>query len=107
LATLDERAKELLLGVIPYVHTDYSTDQMIEEFARLVDTNPAATVELLERMFDVDTPNYDMDDKLKGLLQKLYDMGHRAEVLRCIENLRKTLPGMLDFYKGLVQAAIW
>jgi hypothetical protein len=48
---------------------------MIEELARLVDTSPTATVELLERMFDANTPNYDMDDKLKGLLQKLYDIG--------------------------------
>lgn len=102
LTTLDERAKGLLLGVVPYVHTDYSTDYMVEELARLVDTNSAATVELLERMFDANTPNYDMDDKLKGLLQKLYDKGHRVEVLRCIEKLRKTLPGMIEFYKQLV-----
>ena len=43
-----------------------------------------------------------MDDKLKGLLQMLYDMGHRVEVLRCIEKLRKSLPGMIEFYKQLV-----
>jgi hypothetical protein len=55
LTTLDERAKGLLLGVVPYVHTDYSTDHMVEELARLVDTNPAAIVELLERMFDANT----------------------------------------------------
>jgi hypothetical protein len=102
LATLDERAKGLLLGVVPYVHTAYSTDQMIEELGRLVDTNSAATVELLERMFDADTPNYDMDNKLKGLLQKLHEMGHRTEVLRCVEKLRKTLPGMIELYKQLV-----
>jgi hypothetical protein len=102
LTTLDERAKGLLLGVVPYVHTDYSTDHMVEELARLVDTNPAAIVKLLERMFDANTPNYDMDDKLKGLLQMLYDKGHRVEVLRCIEKLRKTLPGMIEFYKQLV-----
>jgi hypothetical protein len=102
LTTLDERAKELLLGVVPYVHRDYSTDHMVEELGRLVDTNPAGTVELLERMLDSNTPNYDMDDKLKSLLQKLYDLGYRAEVLRCIEKLRKTLPGMIEFYKRLI-----
>ena len=75
---------------------------MIEELERLSDSNSAATVELLERMFDANTPNFDMNDKLKGLLQKLYDKGHRAEVLRCIERLRKTLPGMVEFYKQLV-----
>jgi hypothetical protein len=78
---------------------------MIEELARLVDTNAAATVELLERMFDANTPNYDMDDKLKGLLHKLAGMGHRAAVLRCIEKLGKTLPGMIEFYKQIVAEA--
>jgi hypothetical protein len=102
LTTLDERAKGLLLGVVPYVHTDYSTDQMIEELARLADTNPAATMELLERMFEANTPNYDMDDKLKELLHKLAGMGYRAAVLRCIEKLRETLPGMIEFYKQIV-----
>jgi hypothetical protein len=105
LTTLDERSKELLRGVVPYVHADYSTDRMVKQLTRLVDTNPAGTVELLERMFDADTPNYDMDDKLKSLLHKLYDRGYRVEVLRCIEKLRKTLPGMIDFYKQLVADA--
>src|SRR6185312_7748987 len=99
---LDDRAKNLLLGIVPYVHADYSTHQMIEEFDQLVDTNPQATVELLQRMFEVGTPNYDMDDKLKSLLKKLNDLGYRADVLHIVEKLRKTLPGMLDFYKQLV-----
>jgi hypothetical protein len=102
LTTLDSRAKALLLGVVPYVHTDYSTDRMIEELPRLVDSNPAAAAELLECMLDANTPNYDMNDKLKSLLRRLYDMGHRAEVFRCIEKLRKTLRGMVEFYKRLV-----
>jgi hypothetical protein len=104
LTTLDERAKQLLLGVVPYVHTNYSTDDMVDQLSRLVDTNPPATVELLERMFDADTPNFDMDDKLKRLLEKLYGKGHQAAVLRCVEKLRKTLPGMIEFYKKLVGA---
>jgi hypothetical protein len=102
LPTLDERGKGLLLGVVPYVHVDYSTDQMIEELARLADTNSAATVELLEHMFDAHAPNYDMDNKLQNLLGKLAKMGHRVAVLRCIEKLRKTLPGMVEFYKQIV-----
>jgi hypothetical protein len=102
LTTLDERGKRLLLGVVPYVHAHYSTDQMIEELARLAGTNSAATVELLEHMLDAHAPNYDMDDKLKKLLGKLARMGHRVAVLRCIEKLRKTLPGMLEFYKQIV-----
>jgi hypothetical protein len=66
-----------------------------------VDSAPAATAEVLERLLDASTPNYDMDDKLKGLIQKLADMGLRAEAIRCVEKLRK-MPGMIDFYKRLV-----
>jgi hypothetical protein len=104
LTTLDQHAKSLLLDVVPYVHSDYSTDQMIEELARLADSNPAATVELLDKMFEANTPNFDLDDKLKGLLKKLYGLGHHAEVIRIIEKLRKTLPDMLSFYKELRDA---
>ncbi|TGT87189.1 MULTISPECIES: hypothetical protein [unclassified Mesorhizobium] len=102
---INERTKALLFGVVPFVHTDYSSDQMVEQLARLSDTNLAATMELLERMFEVSTPDYDMDDKLKTLLRKLADAGHRAAVLRCIEKLRKTLPGMLELYKKILAEA--
>ena len=101
LSTLDDRAMLLLRAVVAQVHSDYSTDQMIEELARLSDSNPAGTVELLETMFAERTPVFDLDDKLKGLLKKLYSQGHQTEVLRIIEKLRKTLPEMLPFYKEL------
>jgi hypothetical protein len=74
---------------------------MVEELDRLVDSNSAAAAEILERMFDASAPNFDMDDNIKKLLRKLYDKGHRAEVLRCVEKLGKALPGLLEFYKTL------
>jgi hypothetical protein len=101
LHTLDARAKELLLAVVPYVHTDYSQQQMVEELSRLADSNPAAAAEILERMLDANAPSYDIDDELKGLIEKLASAGLRAEAMRCIEKLRKTLPGMIDLYKRL------
>ena len=82
ISTLDDRAKLLLRPVVAHVHSDYSTDQMIEELARLSESDPAGTVELLETMFAERTPVFDMDDKLKGLLKKLYLQGHQTEVLR-------------------------
>jgi hypothetical protein len=103
-SALDDRAKSLLLGVIGYVHADYSTDQMIEQLARLADSNPMGTIELLDRMFEANTPNFDLDYKLRGLLKNLYGMGFRGEVLRIIEKLRKTLPDMLSFYQELRDA---
>jgi hypothetical protein len=50
LAELDERAKGLLAGVIPYVYVDYSSDAMIEQLSRLVDKSPQDVAELLEKM---------------------------------------------------------
>src|SRR5262249_46440471 len=94
LNTLDARAKDLLLAVVPYVHRDHSTDNMIKELVRLVDSAPAATAEVLERLLDASTPNYDMDDKLKGLIEKLAATGLRAEAIRCVEKSRKSLPDM-------------
>jgi hypothetical protein len=104
LSTLDDRSKSLLLGVIGYVHTDYSTDQIIEQFARLADSNPAGTIELLNKMFETNTPNFDLDNRLRDLLKKLYRMGFQREVLRIVEKLWKTLPDMLSLYKELRDA---
>lgn len=55
-------------------------------------------------MFEANTPNFDLDNTLRGLLKKLYGMGFQGEVLRIIEKLRKTLPDMLSFYKELRDA---
>jgi hypothetical protein len=99
--TLDNDAKELLLGTVPYVHNDYATDAMVEELARLVDASPAATAEILERMLEASAPTYDLDDKLKGLIEKLAEHGQRDAAIRCADKVRKTLPGMLGLYKKL------
>jgi hypothetical protein len=107
LDTLDARAKELLLAVVPYVHADYSTHEMIKELDRLVDSNPPAAAEVLERMLDANVPSYDMDDKLKGLIEKLAAAGLRAEAIRCVEKSGKTLPDMSrELYKQLVAPVI-
>jgi len=99
--TLDQQAKERLLGTVPYVHNDYATDAMVEELARLVNTNPPATAEILERMLDASAPTYDLDDKLKSLIEKLAERGQRDAAIRCADRVRKTLPGMLGLYKKL------
>jgi hypothetical protein len=92
----------LLLAVVPYVHTDYSTDQMVQELTRLVEGDPPAIAEILEQMIEASPRNYDMDDHLKHLLEKLFALGLRTETIRIIEKLRKSLPGMVAFYKQLV-----
>jgi hypothetical protein len=102
--TLDQQARERLLGTVPYVHNDYATDAMVEELARLVDTNAPATAEILERMLEASAPTYDLDDKLKSLIERLAELGQRDAAIRCADRVRRTLPGMLALYKKLAVA---
>jgi hypothetical protein len=53
-------------------------------------------------MLDASAPTYDLDNKLKNLIEKLAEHGLRDEAIRCTEKVRRTLPGMLDLYKKLV-----
>jgi hypothetical protein len=55
-------------------------------------------------MLDASAPTFDLDDKLKKLLDRLWTLGLRAEAIRCTEKVRRTLPGMLDLYKRFVAA---
>jgi len=98
---LDRRTMLLLMPVMPFAHIDHSTDQMVEELARLVDSEPDGVAALLEAMLNASAPTYDLDDKLKKLIERLAELGLRAEALRCAEKIR-WLPGMLDLYKKLV-----
>jgi hypothetical protein len=102
LKAIDDRGKQLLLAVAPHVNADFHGDYLIGELSRLIDTNPEAVSQILEKMLETYAPNFDMDDKLKNLIQKLAELGFRAEAIRSAEKLRSSLPGMLDLYKMLV-----
>ena len=102
--TLDERNKQLLLAVAPFVHSDYNTDSLIEELGRFVETSPGEVVEVLSRLLESGTPDFDLDNKLKSIIEKLAASGYRADAIRFVEKLRRTLPGMLEFYKDLISA---
>lgn len=71
----------------------------------MVESDPPATAEILERMIEASAPNYDMDGHLKKLLEKLFALGLRIETIRIVEKLRKSLPGMVAFYKQLVSTS--
>jgi hypothetical protein len=52
-------------------------------------------------MLEASAPTYDHDDKLKKLIERLAVLGQREAAIRCLERVRKTLPGTLDLYKRL------
>ncbi|KRR14932.1 hypothetical protein CQ12_32355 [Bradyrhizobium jicamae] len=99
---LDQRTMSLLMPVMPFAHIDHSTDQMVGELARMVDSEPAGVAALLETMLNANAPTYDLDDKLKNLIERFAELGLRAEAIRCTEKLQRSLPGMLDLYRKLV-----
>jgi hypothetical protein len=55
-------------------------------------------------MLEASAPTFDLDDKLKKLIQKLWDAGLKTEAIHCADKLRMSLPGMIDFYRSLVAA---
>jgi hypothetical protein len=58
---------------------------MAEELGRFVNSNPKAVAEILEKMLEASPPTFDLDDKLKKLIQRLWDAGLRAEAIRCAD----------------------
>jgi hypothetical protein len=56
---------------------------------------------LYHRSQVVDRATYDLDDKLKSLIENLAELGQRDAANRCADRVRKTLPGMLGLYKKL------
>ena len=102
LATVDDSGAALLFAVAPYVHSQHNADNFVSELLRLVETNAQAVATILERMLAASLPTYDMDDVLKKLLRRLVALGLKAEALKCVEMLRKSLPGMTDLYKELL-----
>lgn len=104
LSALDDRAKSLIHSVIGHVHLNHSTDGMIKQLTRFVESNPAGTIELLTEMIEANSPNFDLDNNLRGLLIKLYKIGFQSKVLQILEKLQKTLPEMLSLYKELREA---
>jgi hypothetical protein len=87
------------------VHSDYNSDDFVEELNRLFDTNPAAIAEIVERMIDSSPPTYDPDYNLKSLIRKLASSGFRPQAIRCVEKVRRHIPGMLELYKELISAS--
>lgn len=46
LLVIDQRARNWLTAVAPFVQVDYNADELIEQLGRLADTNPSGTADV-------------------------------------------------------------
>lgn len=99
--TIGPRELTLLLAVAPYVHVGHRSHEFTKELYRWVDKNADEVVTILRKLIEARRPDYDYEDKLKSLLQKLAAQGKVEEVRVFAEQLRKHIPGMLQLYASL------
>lgn len=104
LPTLDAESTPLLDAVAPFVETDFAFQIWIEELSRLAKDNPAEVSRILGLSLRSNKPNYDLNNRLKELLRSLAAQGQRPAVLVYIDQLMKSLPEMLEFYKEVASA---
>jgi hypothetical protein len=100
ITSIGPREKTLLLGVAPFANHSYNADQLIEEFVRLVDVDPATINQALTLLLDARLPTFDYEDRLKTLLLKFADKGMAAEA-SLHANALLSLPGMTELYAEL------
>ena len=106
LPTLDAKSTLLLDAVAPFVGTDFAFQIFVEELSRLARDNPAEVSRILGLSLESNKPNYDLDNRLKELLRSLAAQGQRSAVLGYINQLMKSLPGMLEFYTEIAQTQV-
>ena len=97
---IGDREKNLLLATTPFVDVGHNSDMFIENLVRLADDNPKHVCEVLKTLLIHYIPNFDFEDKLKLLIEKLATLGMREDAILIANQLRK-LPGMPDLFDSL------
>ena len=100
LHSLTSKERDWLLAVAPYVKTGYYDHFFLEELDRLADDNIAEVGEVMKTFLDSYIPDYDFENRLISILNKLAQHGRRADAITFTEKLRH-LPGMIQFYTRL------
>jgi hypothetical protein len=104
LTRADDRERDLLMAVAPYVSVGYNADRFIEELVRLAEVSPNGVSAVLSKVLESHVPSFDYKDQLKVLLQRLIDKGLRNEVIGLAEQLRG-LPGIQELFDRLTRPA--
>lgn len=100
LKSADGKERELLEAVAPHVHVGYNAHEFLEDLSRLVDVSPDGVNAVLDKVIAARVPDYDYEDRLKSLLERLVEKGKREDVIRHAERLRN-LSGVQELYERL------
>jgi hypothetical protein len=104
LKKVEDRERDWLLAVAPYVHVGYNADDFIEELDRLVEVSPANICVVLGKLLETFVPTFDFQDQLKSLLVKLSKLGQAKEAISYANHLRH-LPGMAQLFSQLTEGS--
>jgi len=91
---------DLLLSTAPYVHQHHGAYDFLKELRRLVDGSPSEVCTVLRRFIETHEPMYDYEDRMRKLVARLAELGHRAEAIEFCDKLR-TLPGLYELFLTL------
>ena len=101
---VEDRERDWLLAVAPYVHVGYNADDFIEELDRLVEVSPANICVVLGKVLETFVPTFDFQDRLKSLLVKLSKLGQSKEAISYANHLRH-LPGMAQLFAKMTESS--
>lgn len=102
---VEDRERDWLLAVAPYVHVGYNAVDFIKELDRLVEVSPANICVVFEKVLETFVPTYDFQDRLKSLLVKLSRLGRRNEAISYANRLRH-LSGMPQLFEKIADGFI-
>lgn len=103
ISAVGDRERSLLLGVAPYVQTDYNATQFFEELDRLAEADPEAVARAVLLVLQAHAPNYDYEDLIFDLVLKLAAAGQRPAALDMTALLQKSHPKALELFQRLNQ----
>ena len=95
-----ETKYDLLLNTAPYVHEHHGAYDFLKELRRLVEGSPKEVCTVLRRFIETHEPMYDYEDRMRKLVARLAELGHRAEAIEFCDRLR-SLPGLYELFLEL------
>src|SRR5579862_2333057 len=91
---------ELLLETAPYVDEFHGAYDFLKDLTRLVEASPKEVCAVLAKFLETHLPSYDYEDRMRHLVARLAELGHRAEAIAFCDRLR-ALPGLYDLFLEL------